>query len=227
MEHAKQIELSRLHTRGPGEFARFPGEGVSGVTQEVRVSHPLPYMTTYTPTAPPLLERLAALGPPLDDEAMAELYPLLTAAQDALEQDPFVAFWRSGGWPPRKPHSLKATSDARNETADSAPVLDIRVAAPFPDPLLHVLDHQVEFLSRKHRRQFVHCDAAVTRETHLSLRRLAEPAIGEPGVGLHSGLRDLTLVASDAEHVLDHLLPVARLLADLADEPLGPAARIA
>jgi hypothetical protein len=59
------------------------------------------------------------------------------------------------------------------------------------------------------------------------LRRLAEPAIGEPGVGLHSGLRDLTLVASDAEHVLDHLLPVARLLADLADEPLGPAARIA
>jgi ATP-dependent protease ClpP protease subunit len=84
----------------------------------------------------------------------------------------------------------------RNEAARSAPVLDIRVAAPFPDPLLHVLDHQVEFLSRKHRRQFVHCDAAITRETHLSLRRLAEPAISKPGVSLAPSLGRPTLVAT-------------------------------
>ena len=30
------------------------------------------------------LEAAAALGPPLDDQAMAELYPLLAAAQDAI-----------------------------------------------------------------------------------------------------------------------------------------------
>ena len=30
------------------------------------------------------LEAAAATSPPLDEQAMAELYPLLTAAQDAL-----------------------------------------------------------------------------------------------------------------------------------------------
>jgi hypothetical protein len=37
----------------------------------------------------------------------------------------------------------------RNEAAVSAPVLDFRVAALSPDPLLHVLDHELQLVPRR------------------------------------------------------------------------------
>jgi len=74
---------------------------------------------------------------------------------------------------------------------DSAPVLSVRVAAPLPDPLLHVLDHELKLFSRARRCQLIHRHAAITREMHLSLRRPAEPTISQPGVRLHPRLRCL------------------------------------
>jgi hypothetical protein len=41
------------------------------------------------------LEAAAALGPPFDDQAMAELYPLLTAA-DAIGELADALDWRAG-----------------------------------------------------------------------------------------------------------------------------------
>jgi hypothetical protein len=44
----------------------------------------------------------------------------------------------------QRPEAGFMTLVRQNEAADSAPVLGPGVAAPFPDPLLHVCDHQIE-----------------------------------------------------------------------------------
>jgi hypothetical protein len=115
----------------------------------------------------------------------------------------------------------------QNEAARSAPVLELRVAALLPDPFLHVLDHELKLFSRARRCQLVHRHAAIPSRANLGLRWPAEAAISQPRVSLHPHLRPLVLVTRDTEHVLDHLLAIAGLLADPAHEAFGPAAGVA